>query len=135
MIRVDEQTPTPAEYNALRAIVGWNTYDIAVARLGLDRSLYTVCVRDDGAPIAFGRVVGDGVMTFYIQDIIVVPERRGEGHARTVMEHVMAYVRSKAAPCSVVGLMAASGVEGLYEKYGLVRRHHGRQGSGMMLRT
>jgi GNAT superfamily N-acetyltransferase len=133
MIEVSERSPSPEEYNALRRVAGWNTYDVAAARRGLAASLFTVCVRDDGELIAFGRVVGDGAMTFYIQDVIVAPERRGEGHARMVMERVMHYILSVATPGSVVGLMAARGVEGLYEKYGFVSRPRGHMGAGMVL--
>ena len=50
------------------------------------------------------------------------------------MERLMRYIRSAAAPGAVVGLMAASGCEGLYEKFGFVRRPLGeRMGAGMVL--
>jgi len=134
MIEVTTALPYPDEYNALRFCAGWPTYDTDAAKVGLRNSLHTVSVRDAGVLIAFGRVVGDSVITFYIQDVIVIPERQSQGHARTVMEHLMCYIRAAAAPGAVVGLMSARGVEGLYEKFGFVSRPHGEtMGAGMVL--
>ena len=115
MIEIDNKLPRAEEYNALRKSAGWGVFDEQSASVGLKGSLYTVSVREDGALVAFGRVVGDGRITFYIQDIIVVPDKRGYGYARTVMEHIMDYLRRVAAPGAVVGLMASKGVENLYK--------------------
>ena len=134
MTEVTTALPSPAEYNDMRSAAGWPIYGVDAAERGLANSLYTISVRDDEELIAFGRVVGDGAITYYIQDVIVLPGRRGEGHARTVMEHLMRYIRSTAAPHAVVGLMSAKGVEGLYEKFGFVSRPTGdHMGAGMIL--
>lgn len=133
MVEFDEGRPSPEEYNHLRDIVGWGRYDPQSAAAGLHNSLYTVCLREDGKLVAFGRVIGDGRITFYIQDVIVIPEKRGLGYARMIMDRLMAYIRRAAASHAVVGLMAASGVEELYEKYGFFRRPVGRFGAGMTL--
>ncbi len=133
MVEFDEQSPSPEEYSQLREIVGWGGYDPQSAAEGLAHSLYTASLREDGQLVAFGRVIGDGRITFYIQDVIVIPEKRGLGYARTIMDHLMAYITEAAVPNAVVGLMAADGVEALYEKYGFTRRPAGRLGAGMTL--
>jgi GNAT superfamily N-acetyltransferase len=134
MIEIDNKLPRPEEYNALRKVAGWNFYDDKSASKGLEGALYTVSVREDGALVAFGRVVGDGRITFYIQDVIVVPDKRGNGYARIVMEHIMDYLRSVAAPGAVVGLMASKGVENLYKKFGFIERPAEKNmGAGMTL--
>lgn len=134
MIKIDNKLPGPQEYNALRKSAGWGIYDEQSASDGLEGSLYTVSVREDGVLVAFGRVVGDGRITFYIEDVVVVPDKRGHGYARIVMEHVMDYLGGVAAPGAVVGLMSAKGVENLYRKFGFIERPAEKyKGAGMTL--
>jgi predicted GNAT family N-acyltransferase len=134
MIEIDNKLPSPQEYNALRKSAGWNFFDEQSASAGLKGALYTVSVREDGVLVAFGRVVGDGRITFYIQDVIVVPGKRGNGYARIVMEHIMDYLRSVAAEGAIVGLMASKGVEDMYKKFGFIERPAEKNmGAGMTL--
>lgn len=134
MIEIDNKLPRPEEYNTLRKSAGWTFYDEQSASEGLEGSLYTVSLREDGAIVAFGRVVGDGRITFYIQDVIVVPDKRSHGYARIVMEHIMDYLGGVAAPGAVVGLMSSKGVENLYRKFGFIERPAGKNmGAGMTL--
>jgi GNAT superfamily N-acetyltransferase len=134
MIEIDNKLPRAEEYNDLRKIAGWTFYDDKSASDGLEGALYTVSVREDGVLVAFGRVVGDGRITFYIQDVIVVPDKRGRGYARIVMEHIMDYLRGAAAPGAVVGLMSSKGVENLYKKFGFIERPAEKNmGAGMTL--
>jgi GNAT superfamily N-acetyltransferase len=134
MIEIDNKLPSPEEYNALHKSVGWGVFDDQSASAGLEGSLYTVSVREDSALVAFGRVVGDGRITFYIQDVIVVPDKRGRGYARIVMENIMDYLRGTAAPIAVIGLMSSKGTENLYKKFGFIERSAGKNmGAGMTL--
>jgi len=134
MIEIDNKLPRPEEYNALRNSAGWTIYDEQSASGGLADSLYTVSMREDGKIVAFGRVVGDGRITFYIQDVIVIPNKRGQGYARIVMEHIMDYIGGVAAKGAVIGLMSAAGTEKLYKKFGFIERPVGKRlGAGMTL--
>jgi GNAT superfamily N-acetyltransferase len=134
MIKIDNKLPSPEEYNALRKGAGWNFFDEQSASAGLKGSLYTVSVREDGVLVAFGRVIGDGRVAFYIQDVIVIPDKRGYGFARIVMEHIMEYLRGVAAEGAIVGLMASKGVENLYKKFGFIERPAEKNmGAGMTL--
>lgn len=121
-IRLVEREPTPEEYRRLRASVGWNEIADDRVRAALPRSLFSVVLERDGEAVGCGRVVGDGGIYFYVQDVIVVPELQGRGLGRRIMDAVMRYLASAAAPGSFVGLMAAKGVEDLYVRYGFTRR-------------
>lgn len=135
-IEIDSNLPSTEEYNSLRQAAGWHPYNTDEAQEGLNNSLYTVSIREDGEIIAFGRVIGDGAITFYVQDVIVMPAHRGQGHARIIVENLMRYIRQTAAPGAVVGLMSAKGVEGLYEKFGFISRpNEENMGAGMVLRN
>jgi GNAT superfamily N-acetyltransferase len=134
MIEIDNKLPSSEEYNALRKGAGWNFFDEQSASAGLKGSLYTVSVREDGVLVAFGRVIGDGRVVFYIQDVIVIPGKQGNGYARIIMEHIMDYLRGVATPGAIVGLMASKGVENMYKKFGFIERPADKNiGAGMTL--
>jgi ribosomal protein S18 acetylase RimI-like enzyme len=93
--------------------------------------LFSVCLEREGEIIGLGRIVGDGGLYFYVQDIIVKPEYRGLGYSRIIMDEVMKFIKVNAKKGSFVGLFAAKGTEGLYEKYGFVIRPNEIFGAGM----
>ena len=59
------------------------------------------------------------------------PAHQGRGIGGRLMERVMAYLRAHAVRGAVVGLMAAAGKEGFYERYGFTRRPTDRLEAGM----
>ena len=123
-----ERPPTVEEYQRLREAVGWDSVDAEATETGLRNALFSVCVIHKDEIIGCGRVVGDGGIYFYIQDIIVLPEFQGRGLGRCIMDVVMGHLTSHAHPNAFIGLMAAKGVAGFYEKYGFAERPPGRPG-------
>ena len=77
------------------------------------------------------RVVGDGGLVFYVQDVIVLPEFQGRGIGAQLMEKVMAYIEGHAHHNTIIGLMSAIGKEAFYERYGFVKRPAEKYGPGM----
>jgi GNAT superfamily N-acetyltransferase len=130
--RLEERAPTVQEYRRLRDAVGWGEMTDEGLANGLASSLYSCVVLDEGDVVACGRVVGDGGMYFYVQDVIVTPEDHGRGVGAQIMAAVMAYLERAARPGAFVGLMAAQGADGFYERYGFQRRPDDRPG---MFRT
>ncbi|HLZ56558.1 MAG TPA: GNAT family N-acetyltransferase [Ktedonosporobacter sp.] len=128
-----EQAPTLDEYQRLRVAVGWGEADALAAQKSIDNTLYWVCVLKDDIVVGCGRVIGDGGLCFYVQDIIVLPAYQGQGWGGRIMEKVMDYVRANAHQGGFVGLMAAKGVEDFYLKYGFMKRPDHRYGPGMIL--
>ena len=127
-ITLVERTPTPEEYGRLRASVGWNEVADDGVRAGLSRSLYAVVLERDGVAVGCGRVVGDGGVYFYVQDVLVLPELQGFGWGARIMDAVMRYLEHAAGPGTFVGLMAAKDVEAFYRRYGFERRPDDRPG-------
>jgi len=126
--------PTVGEYLRFREVVGWGDVEAQATKVGLEDSLFSVCVVHRNETIGCGRVVGDGGIYFYIQDIIVLPEYQGRGIGKRIMDAVMEYLREHAVPGSFIGLMAATGVSGFYERYGFVTRPTDRPGMFRMWR-
>ena len=135
MIDYQERLPSPTEYRELRQSVAWNPFDDDDAAAGLEASLYGVCAiaQTDGGVVGMARVVGDGRLVFYVQDVIVRPEFQGLGVGGELMRRVMAHIDGRAAPNAFIGLMSVAGKEAFYEKFGFWRRPDGRFGFGMNL--
>ncbi len=127
-IAIVERAPTPDEYRRLRGSVGWNELSPDGIRAGLSGSLYSVVLERDGETVGCGRVVGDGGVYFYVQDVIVVPELQGLGWGARIMDAVMDYLDASVRPGSFIGLMAAKDAEGFYRRYGFERRSDDRPG-------
>ena len=126
-----ERLPTAAELCALRRAVGWRVAALVDVESALPNSLYGVCVEVDGLCVGCARVVGDGALVFYIQDVIVHPDYQRKGYGTMIMDAVMAYVFRSARPTAVIGLCAASGMERWYARYGFEARPNERGGAGM----
>lgn len=128
-----EQLPTGAQFIQLRQAVGWRLPSEEAAAQALPNSLYGVCAYVGAQLVGMARIIGDGGLAYYIQDVIVLPEYQGQGIGAQLMDKVMDYVRAHAAHNAVIGLMAATGKEPFYEKYGFTRRPNDRLGAGMTI--
>lgn len=128
-----EKAPTPQEYLLLRKKILWEEYIEDDVETALVNSLYSVSVYEKNQMIGFGRVVGDGRLCFYIQDIMVDPEVQGQGVGSKIMNHIIAYIHNNAANGAYIGLMSKKGKESFYERYGFVRRPNKTMGHGMVI--
>lgn len=128
---LNDEAPAVKEYIALRCQVGWDSVDSVVVQKSLDSSLFHVSVRDDKKLIGMARVVGDGFMYFYIQDVVVTPEYQGQGIGRMLMSRVESYLSKTCQVGSTVGLLAAHGKEAFYRSYGYIERDGTHLGKGM----
>ncbi len=117
-----EREPSLEDYRRLRASAGWSERTDAAMQTSLANGLYCVCLMRNGQTVGCGRVIGDSGMYFYIQDVIVLPELQGRGFGTRIMDAVTAYLERDAPPGAFIGLMAAKGASGFYERYGFVRR-------------
>jgi len=129
--RIKETKPTAAEWMSLRASVGWASFPEDVANKSLDATPYCVCAFDGESLVGMGRVLGDGVFTFYIGNVMVAPSHQGEGIGKAIMEVIMKHVDKNAYPGAIAGLLSINGFEDFYKQFGFVERPHGKRGSGM----
>lgn len=130
-IELVECVPTIDEYSALRDSAGWYPVESGYVERGLRNSLYSICAFKGNSLVGMGRVVGDGGIYYYVQDIIVLPEFQGKGIGMKIMNSVLRYIYSNSSPGAFIGLMAADGKEGFYQKFGFRRRP--AEGPGMFM--
>lgn len=126
-----ERAPNANDFVSLRALIGWGKLELDMAQASLDNSLFHVSAFYKDQLVATGRVVGDGYMYFYIQDVIVHPASQGLGLGAKVMEYIEAYLKKACAKGATVGLFAAKGKEGFYQKFNYLERSGEPLGKGM----
>ncbi len=117
-IEIIERKPTPAEYNRLLEAMGWGKRDPAAVEAALGRSLFAVCAVTGGEVIGMGRIVGDGAIMNYIQDVIVLPEFQKQGVGEKIMLAIMAYLNEHVPNGSDVALITQRKNFGFYERHG-----------------
>jgi GNAT superfamily N-acetyltransferase len=128
-----EEKPSPAEYAALRRAMGWGEIDDETARTTVDNATFTVCLRVDGRLLGLARVVGDGVLYFYVSDVIVHPDLRGGGHGAVMMNAIIRYLAKVAKPGATIAVLPVKGREQFYEKFGFQRCPNDVLGPGLFL--
>jgi len=124
-------SPTVIEFLSLRKKVGWQNITTSIAKTSLINSLFHVVVYESNQLVGMGRVVGDGVMYFYIQDVVVDPHYQGYGLGDTIMKEIEAYLSESACEGATIGLLAAKGKETFYARYGYLARPNISLGNGM----
>ena len=129
--RVVEQPPSADEFASLRSLIGWRNSSLSAIRQSIDSSLFWVSLYKNNELIGCGRIVGDGAMYFYVQDIIVHPQHQNCGLGTIIMTSINQYIEQTCQPGTTVGLLAATGKEAFYEKHGFVARDGNTLGLGM----
>ena len=122
-------------YLNLRKSVAWKPLTEEQAEKAIAGSLLTVVAYDDDMPVGMGRIVGDGAVICYIQDLIVIPEYQGPGVGQAIMESLIDYVKEIRLPDTqiMLDLMCATGREDFYKKYGFIARPTEKLGPGMIM--
>jgi len=128
---ISEAPPTAKQFAQLRGLIGWTNPELDSLSKSIENSLYWVSVLNKGELIAVGRVVGDGHMYFYVQDVIVHPEFQGLGLGKATMVAIEGYLFHTCKTGATIGLFAASGKEAFYKKYGYIERNGQDLGLGM----
>lgn len=130
-VEINNEKPTPEEFFVLRANVGWDNTDLKTISVGLEQSLFHVTARIETKLIGMGRIIGDGAMFFYVQDVVVAPDFQGKGVGHLLMEQIEKYLSKNATKGSTIGLLSAQGKEPFYSRYGYLQRTGTPLGFGM----
>ncbi len=113
------RVPSVEDYVRLRNEAGLGLKSPAAAAKGLPNSLFAITVVHEGEAVGMGRVIGDGGCFLEVVDIAVVPEHRGRGLGRRIMQEVMGFIEGNALPGAYVSLITDS--PAFYERFGFRR--------------
>ena len=118
-MQLERRVPTLEEHRSLALAVGWtDAFDWSTMQGSLDGSLAGAVVTDGGATVGMGRLVGDGVKYFYVQDMVVAPGHQQRGVGKLILDALLEHVAEVAPDHAFVGLFATGAGEGLYRAGG-----------------
>ena len=134
MLEIRENSLDTDTYQYLRREVGWPLLTEHQAECALNNCLFNVCAYLDGKPVGMGRIVGDGAVISYIQDLIVIPEYQRAHVGSELLGKLSDYVKGITKPGTrmMLCLMCAKGREIFYEKHGFIARPTDNLGPGMI---
>lgn len=115
-----ENKLTAIDFIRLKVAAGFRDRPIDQVEKALKNNLFDVIAVCNGEVIGMGRLVGDGVMYWYLQEIIVLPEFQGRGIGTKIVNRLLRYIEENTTPGTFVsvGLTAATGKDTFYEKFG-----------------
>jgi ribosomal protein S18 acetylase RimI-like enzyme len=130
-VSIENYQPALEEFITLRSKVGWGETPKQLAKVALDNSLFHVVARNDNRLIGMARIVGDGALFFYIQDLVVDPDYQNNGIGNLLMQNLESYLSKAALKGATIGLLSALGKEDFYSRYGYKERTGSPLGFGM----
>lgn len=118
-VRIEHRLPTPAEHRHLSERVGWgHAFNWSALPASLDASVFGVVALNGDQAVGMGRIVGDGAMYAYIQDVAVDPDYQGRGIGQQIVAALLEHIRTTATGPVFVGLFATDAALPLYERNG-----------------
>lgn len=132
-ISLEENVLTAEQALMLRTSVGWQGI-LHQLEKALKNGLFNVAAKDGDKVVGMGRLVGDGVVYWYVQDLAVLPDYQGKGIGKRIMHRLIEHVKQNSLPDTsvTIGLMSAKGKELFYEKFGFTARPNDTYGAGMI---
>ena len=134
MLKWVENNQNTDVHLSLRKAVNWKELSKEQAEKALKNSLYILTAYENDEPIGMGRIVGDGAVICYVQDLIVIPEKQSDGIGGMILNRLKKFVASEGIPGTTMmfDLMCAKGRENFYEKHGFIARPTDDLGPGMI---
>lgn len=134
MLRWIENDRNTDVYLSLRKAVNWKELTKEQAEKALRNSMYILTAYEDEEPVGMGRIVGDGAVICYVQDLIVIPEKQSDGIGGMILNRLKKIVEQEGIPGTTMmfDLMCAKGRENFYEKHGFIARPTENLGPGMI---
>lgn len=119
-IRLIDNILQAEDFIRLRIQAGFVEIPVEHARKALRNGLMNVSAIYNGELVGMGRLVGDGVMYWYLQEIIILPQFQRKGIGTMIVNHLVDYARenSTTGKFTTIGGVSAKGKEPFYEKMG-----------------
>ena len=108
------------DFIRLKIAAGFRNRPIDQVERALKNDLLDVVAIVNNEVVGMGRLVGDGVMYWYLQEIIVLPEYQGKGIGTGIVNYLLEYIKkhTEDETFTSVGLTAAEGKTSFYERFG-----------------
>lgn len=119
-IRLIDNILQAEDFIRLRIQAGFAEISVEHTRRALQNGLINVSVIYNGQLVGMGRLVGDGAMYWYLQEIIILSPFQRKGIGTMIVNHLVDYARENSATgeFTTIGGVSAKGKEPFYEKIG-----------------
>ena len=123
-----------ADYMRLHESAGWGKAEADIVAVALTNSYATFAVIEQKQVIGMARLLGDGAVTFYLKDFVILPEYQGQGVGKELLQYVQNYIKNEIKPGwpTTLELISAKGKEGFYQKFGFQKMPYDNFGAGML---
>lgn len=108
------------DFVRLRIEAGFAEVPVEHARKALQNGLLNVSAIYHGKLVGMGRLVGDGAMYWYLQEIVVLPEFQRKGIGTMIVNHLIDYAKANSitGKFTTIGGVSAKGKEPFYKRMG-----------------
>ncbi len=108
------------DFVRLRIETGFAEIPLEHARKALQNGLINVSAIYNGELVGMGRLVGDGAMYWYLQEIIILPQFQRKGIGTMIVNHLVDYAKAKymTGKFTTIGCVSAKGKEPIYKEMG-----------------
>lgn len=132
-MRVSNNTITPELFLALYTSVGWEPPCREQVERALQNTKATFVAYDGEKAVGMVRLIGDGGMSFYVKDFVVVPAYQSRGVGSLLLLELKQYILRQIETGWAVSLELISTKEavGFYERHGFEKRPCEWDGPGM----
>ena len=119
-IRLVDNILKAEDFVRLRIEAGFVEVPVDHARKALQNGLINVSAIYNGELVGMGRLVGDGAMYWYLQEIIILPQFQRKGIGTMIVNHLIDYAKANSitGKFTIIGGVSAKGKEPFYKKMG-----------------
>lgn len=120
-------------YFDLRTSVEWINLSSEQTQIELKNSVLDIVAYDQEKAVGMGRIVGDGAIYCYVQDVVIHPDYQGKGIGSTILNKLIEKMTQnlEGGGRMSLGLVSAEGKEYFYRKFGFKDLSHEASGAGM----
>ena len=119
-IRLVDNILQAEDFIRLRIEAGFAEIPVEHVKKALQNGLINVSAIYNGELVGMGRLVGDGAMYWYLQEIIILPQFQRKGIGTMIVNHLVDYAKANSVTgkFTTIGGVSAKGKEPFYEKMG-----------------
>ncbi len=110
---------TVQQFEYLYNSTKWEEFSSHQIEISLQKDLYHVSAWIDNEIVGMGRLLGDGSMYWYIQNLIILPKYQCRGVGTAIMNNLLEFVRNNSPSNShiIVGLMCSEYTAPFYQRF------------------
>lgn len=118
--RLEENKLMAKDFIRLKVAAGFKDRPLEQVEKALNHDLFDVVAICDDEVVGMGRLVGDGVLYWYLQEIVVLPQFQGKGIGTSIVNRLLEHIKenTEVDTFTSVGLTAAKGKDTFYERFG-----------------